>query len=229
MAQTIRQQLLALAEEPYRQFASALLPNIDNVLGVRLPELRKIARRIVREDWRAYLDHADNDYFEDIMLQGMVIGYLDLDIEEILRHIANFVPKINNWSVCDSFCAGLKITKTHRQQMWDFLQPYLASDQEYDIRFAVVMLLTYYVEEDAVFQVLQRLSVIHHEGYYVKMAVAWAVSICYVKFPALTMTYLTDPALELDDFTFNKALQKMTESHRVDTETKQMIRKMKRK
>jgi len=229
MSQTIRQQLLALAEEPYRQFASALLPDIDNVLGVRLPELRRIARRIVREDWRAYLSLADNDYFEDMMLQGMVIGYLDIDIEEILRYITNFIPKINNWSVCDSFCAGLKITKSHRARMRDFLQPYLESDQEYDIRFAVVMLLNYYVEEDSVSQVLQRLSVIHHEGYYVKMAVAWAVSICYVKFPELTMTFLTDPALDLGDFTFNKALQKITESHRVDPETKQMIRKMKRK
>jgi 3-methyladenine DNA glycosylase AlkD len=227
MNRTIREQLIDLAEEEYRLFSSALIPTIDNVLGVRLPELRKLAKQIAREDWRSYLRQADDDYFEEIMLQGMVIGYAKADIEEILRYVSDFVPKIDNWSVCDSFCTGLKFTKANRARVLAFLQPYLVSDREYEIRFGVVMLLNFYIEEDSVTQVLQRLDSIRHEGYYVKMAVAWAVSICYVKFPEAGLAYLNDNSL--DDVTYGKALQKITSSHRVDQATREMIRGLRRK
>ncbi|WCR28566.1 DNA alkylation repair protein [Paenibacillus thiaminolyticus] len=227
MDTTIRAQIMALADEKYRQFSASLIPNINNVVGVRLPGLRKLARNIAKGDWRAYLAQADSDYFEEVMLQGMVIGCAKADVEEILHHIAAFVPKIDNWSVCDSFCSGLKITSLHKERVWEFIQPYLESDKEYDIRFGVVMLLNYYVDELYIHRVLERLDRITHEGYYVKMAVAWAVSICFVKLPDITMDYLRSNSL--DDFTYNKALQKITESYRVAPETKALIRSMKRK
>ncbi|CAH8711831.1 DNA alkylation repair protein [Paenibacillus thiaminolyticus] len=227
MDTTIRAQIMALADEKYRQFSASLIPNINNVVGVRLPELRKLARNIAKGDWRAYLAQADSDYFEEVMLQGMVIGCAKADVEEILHHIAAFVPKIDNWSVCDSFCSGLKITSLHKERVWEFIQPYLESDREYNIRFGVVMLLNYYIDELHIHRVLERLDRITHEGYYVKMAVAWAVSICFVKLPDITMDYVRSNSL--DDFTYNKALQKITESYRVAPETKALIRSMKRK
>lgn len=227
MNESIKLQLHENAEEGYRKFSAALIPNIDNVLGVRLPALRKIAKTIAARDWRSYLEQADNEYFEEVMLQGMVIGSVKTDIEELLRYVAEFVPKIDNWSVCDSFCIGLKFTNANKARVWEFLQPYLKSDKEYELRFGIVMLLDYYVEEGYIRQVLPLLDRIRHEGYYVKMAVAWALSICYIHFPELTMAYLHDNTL--DDFTYNKALQKITESYRVDDPTKQIIRSMKRK
>ncbi|MFF2017432.1 DNA alkylation repair protein [Paenibacillus sp. NPDC058177] len=231
MDKTIREQLLLLTDADYQKFSAGLIPNVSNILGVRLPELRKLAKGIARGEWRAYLEQADSEYFEEIMLLGMVIGYAssikNADIEEILKYIAAFVPKIDNWSVCDSFCIGLKFTSRHRDRVWDFLQTYLASDQEYEIRFAVVMLLNFYVEADDMDRVLAKLDVIKHEGYYVKMAVAWALSVCYVKHPERVMKYLKHNLL--DDFTFNKTLQKITESYRVSSEDKQIIRSMKRR
>lgn len=218
---------MELAEDDYRRFASSLIPNIDNLLGVRLPALRKLAMEIARGDWRAYLAEADNDCFEETMLQGMVIGYAKADIEEKLRCAADFVPKIDNWSVCDSFCQGLKIAKSHPSRVWDFLQPYLDSPREYELRFGVVMLLNYYASEPYIDRVLSRLDGIRHEAYYVKMAVAWALSICYSKLPEPTLRYLRNDSL--DKFTYNKALQKITELSRIDPETKAMIRGMKRK
>ena len=110
----IREQLFELAEDEYKQFSSSLLPGIDNLLGVRLPALRKIAKQIAKKDWRSYLENADEIYFEEIMLQGMVLGYINDDIEDVLGYIVDFVPKINNWSVCDSFCVGLKITNKNK-------------------------------------------------------------------------------------------------------------------
>ena len=218
---------MEMADEEYRKFSSSLIPNVDNILGVRLPELRKLAKNIAKGDWRTYLAQADNRYFEETMLQGLVIGYAKTDIEERLRYVADFVPRIDNWSVCDSFCTGLKFTKNHRSLMWDFLQPYLSSDKEYEIRFGVVMLLLYFVEDEYIERGLQWMDRIRHEGYYVKMAVAWAISVCYVKYPEPTMAFLKNNTL--DDFTYNKALQKIIESLRVDSGTKHVLRSMKRR
>jgi len=222
----IRNQLLDLVDPEYQVFAAKLIPNINNILGVRLPELRKMAKKIAKDNWEIYLTQAQDEWFEEIMLQGMIIGYVQADPDEVLRLVVAFVPKIDNWSVCDSFCSGLKIAVSHKQKVWEFVDSYLQSDQEYDLRFAVVMLLNYYVEADYIQAVLARLDRVRHEGYYVKMAVAWAVSICYVKLPESTMAYLQNNTLDKE--TFNKALQKITESYRVDQETKRIIRSMKR-
>ena len=227
MKNTIRKQIFELIDSDYQKFSATLIPNINNVLGVRLPELRKLAKKITKGDWRTYLATAEDEYFEEIMLQGMVIGYVKTDIEDILSYVAAFVPKIDNWSVCDSFCTGLKFTKDNKERVWEFLQPYLSSEKEYDIRFGVVMLIDFYIETEYIDMVLRLLDRVKHEGFYAKMAVAWAVSICYVKIPDITMEFLRNN--NLDDFTYNKALQKVTESNRVDKEIKSLIRSMKRR
>ncbi|MBP0726632.1 DNA alkylation repair protein [Bacillus sp. RG28] len=226
MNNEIRKQIFELIDTDYQKFAARLIPNIDNVLGVRLPELRKIAKKIAKDDWRTFLKTAENKYFEETMLQGMIIGYVKADIEEILSYVSDFVPKIDNWSVCDSFCTGLKFTNDNRDRVWDFLMPYLNSKNEYDVRFGVVMLLDFYIEPNYIKKVLKLLDKINHEGFYVKIGVAWAISICYVKFPEITMKYLVDNSL--DKLTYNKALQKIIESNRVDKNTKNVMRKLKR-
>lgn len=225
MEKSVRKRIFELTDEKYRQFHSKLVPNVDNVLGVRLPNLRELAKELAKGDWRSYLLTAQNDYYEEIMLQGLVIGYAKTTLEEVLHYVTVFVPKITNWGVCDSFCTNLKITKKYKPQIWNFLQPYLLSQKEFELRFGVVMLMSYYIEDKYIDAVLMRLDDIKHEGYYVKMAVAWAISICFIKYPEKTMTYLKSNTL--DPFTYNKALQKITESFRVDKETKTLIRSMK--
>lgn len=224
---TIREQIFELSDEEYRIFQSRLCPDNDNILGVRIPMLRKLAKEIAKGNSREYIKTAQSEYYEEVMLQGMVIGYIKAEALETLKYITEFVPKIDNWGVCDSFCSGLKFTKTNKECVWNFLKPYLSSKQEFEMRFGIVMLLDFYIEENYIDKVLALLDKAKHEGYYVKMAVAWAISICYIKFPRKTMAYLKNNTL--DDFTYNKALQKITESLRVDTDAKILIRSMKRK
>lgn len=226
MDEVIRNQLFELADEKYQKFSSSLLPNVKNIIGVRLPKLRKIAKIIAKGDWREFLKSDDSEYFEEGMLKGMVIGYASADVEEILQYAADFIPKIDNWSVCDSFCSSLKIAKNNQERVFEFIKFFIYSEKEYEIRFGIVMLLNYYINEKYLDEVLNLLDYIKHEGYYVKMAVAWAVSMCYVKYTDKTMQYLNNNTL--DDFTYNKALQKITESLKVDKDEKQLIRSMKR-
>lgn len=224
----IKSQLLALADPRYQKFSSRLLPGTQNILGVRLPYLRKIAKQLVKEYGRSYVQHISDSSFEELMLQGMAIGYLQNNtIEEVLSEVANFVPKINNWSICDSFCAGLKITKQYKEEVWEFIMPYLSSSNEFEVRFAIVMMLIYYKDEQYINQVLKKLDCVHHEAYYVQMAIAWAISSCFVEYQEITFAYLTEN--NLDDFTYNKSLQKIIESSKVSSQMKHSIRELKRK
>lgn len=213
-------------DEKYKEFALSLLPGVNNLIGVRLPVLRKIAKEVVKEDYKTYITSKDTFYFEEKMIKGFVIGLLKEDIEIVLSYVEEFIPHIDNWSVCDSFCSSLKITKENKERVWQFLNRYLKSDKAYDIRFAVVMMLWYYVDEEYLDKMLLEIDKIDYDHYYVKMAVAWAISMCYVKFPERTLKYLKDN--NLDDFTYNKAIQKICESLKIDKETKSIIRKMKR-
>lgn len=227
MNQSIRKKIFDLADEDYRKFQAKLIPGEDRILGVRLPNLRILAKEIVKGDWREFLQTAQDEYYEEIMLQGLVIGYAKAEPQEILSYTAKFIPKITNWGVCDSFCTGLKIAQKHPTLVWDFMKPYLRSQEEFEIRFAVIMILAHYMKDDFIDEVISSLDQIRHEGHYVKMGVAWAISVCYVKYPEKTMAYLKNSTL--DDFTFNKSLQKILESYRVDQESKKVIRSMKRK
>ena len=222
---TLRDQLLELCEPKYMKFTSALMPGVENVLGIRLPLLRKIAREIAAGDWRAYLAQAGDFYFEERMLQGMVISYARCDPAEKLEHVARFIPKIDNWAVCDCFCWRLKAAE--RQPMWEFIRPRFRSEAEYEVRFTVVMALGNFVDQAHLEDLLQLLDGIRHEAYYARMGVAWAVSVCYIKFPERTHAWLE--SCSLDDWTFNKSLQKIVESYRVSDAAKQQIRAMKRR
>lgn len=222
----IKEQLELQREPQFQKFTASLLPGIEDILGVRLPALRKMAQQLAKGDWQTYLQSACDDSFEEIMLQGMVLGYAKGDLQVKEPFLRAFLPKINNWSVCDSTCSTLKLAKTQPEPFWDFLLEYLHSSQEYDVRFALVQMLDYYVNEDYLAQVLEAIDSINLPFYYVQMAQAWAVSICYREFPKETLPFLKKN--HLDDFTHNKALQKITESLKVPKEAKAYIRTLKR-
>lgn len=227
MEEEVRKRIYELADVKYKEFHSGLCPNTDNIVGVRVPILRNYAKELAKQDFRAYLATARNDYYEEIMLQGMVIGLAKMETEERLKYIEEFIPKIDNWAICDVFCAGLKFVNKNKDRVWEFLQNYLTSDKEFELRFIIVMMLDFYITDEYVNKVIKILDNIKHQGYYVKMAIAWAVSVAYIKYPNITMDYLENNTL--DDFTYNKSLQKILESYRVSKEDKNIVREMKRK
>ncbi len=227
MTQEIREKLFALTDEKYRKFSSKLIPGAVEMIGVRMPLLRALAKDLAKADFRTYFEEASFDYYEEIMLKGMVIGYAKCELEESLRNIEDFLPMITNWGICDSFCAGIKVNKQNSEKIWELLTDHIDDEKEFSVRFAVVMMLMHYINEEYIDRVLESLNQIAHHAYYVNMGIAWAVSVCYVKFPEKTEAYLKD--CKLDDFTFNKSIQKIIESRRVEAEPKGRLRRMKRK
>lgn len=227
MKQKIKEKLFELADQKYKEFHSGLCPGSDNIIGVRVPILRNYAKELAKEyEVNELLKQIDNQYYEEIMLQGMLIGLAKQDFETMQNQIEEFVPKIDNWAVCDTFCAGLKVTKKYKKEMWNFIQSYLKSDKEFEIRFGVVMILDYYIEDEYLEKDFRIFNSITSQDYYVQMAVAWAISICFIKFYDKTIKYLENA--NFDKFTYNKALQKAIESYRITEEKKILLKKMKR-
>lgn len=227
MEEGIRDQLRQMAEDQYRAFTAKLLPGTQGILGVRLPLIRKLAKELARGDWRALLAKEQDVYFEEVMLRGMVIGCAVMDAEERLRYIAAFVPRIDNWSVCDSFCGSLKFVRGEKTRVWSFLTPYFCSEDVFAVRFGLVMLLQYYLEEEYIDKVLNILANFHHEGYYAKMGAAWAISAAFIRFPDRTMQFLK--SAPLDEFTHQKAIAKIRESLVVSKADKSRVGKLKRR
>lgn len=229
MNQPIHPELQNLIDEGYAKFNQKLCPDTKRkILGIRVPALRKLAQKIVKEDdWQAFLKQAQDDYFEEVLLQGLVIAYAKIEMDEKLAYLKWFIPKIDSWAICDTFCPTLKIKPQELSKMWEFIQPYLQSSQEFDVRFAVIMMLNYYLIDEYIDQVLQNLDQVTHEGYYAKMAVAWTIAEIGVKFNKKAMQYLKGDN-HLDKFTYNKALQKMRESYRIEQGQKEILKQMKR-
>lgn len=173
------------------------------------------------------MNNAVDDTYEEILLQGLALGYWKTDIETFAKYLTKFIPKINSWAVCDVSVAGFKITKKNMEYMWNFIQKYLKSNKEFELRFAIVMILDFYITDEYIDRVLKILNKTNEDKYYVKMAVAWALQVCFVKQKEKTMKLLKKN--NIDDWTYNKALQKIIESYRVDEKTKEEIKKMKRR
>ena len=215
----IRAELHKYADEKYRDFVTPLIPNApkDYILGVRLPMLRQIAKQIANDDWQTYLS-MPTQYFEEVMLQGMVIGQLKLPIEKSLELVQAFVPKITNWSICDTFCSDLKCAKKFPKATWDFLQDYIRSEQEFDARFALVMMLKYFINDEYIHSIFEVLPNIKNNQYYTKMAFAWLLSMCYTKYPDDTEQFILNS--NIDTQTLNKTIQKIQDSYQVSAEDK---------
>lgn len=218
----VREELQNNIDEKYRQFHASLVPGIEHFLGVRVPILRRIAKTIAKDDVLSFIEDADMSSYEECMIRGMLIGYAKFSVEEQKQQLREFVPYINNWAVCDCCCATYKFMKDNQAEWFVFLDSYLQTTEIYQIRFAVVCMLDFFINEDYIDGVLQRLLHISSEEYYVKMAVAWALSICFIKFPQKTERILENS--ELDCETRQKAVQKIRESFRVSKEEKARLK-----
>ena len=228
-AENIKEVLLSHVDEKYREFNSSLIPDSRLILGVRIPVLRQIAKEIAKGDWQTFLKNAPEDTYEEVNIKGFVIGYVKADFETLLPYIAAHIEKIDDWSLCDGFCSNLKIVAKHREAFLEFLLPYAKIDDEFKQRVVAVMLMDYYLDDAYIDQTLQILDSLKNEKYYCKMAVAWAVATAWAKQRDKTYTYMQDGNNTLDNWTYNKAIQKMIESYRVSDADKTMLRGMKRK
>ena len=145
--EAVRAELQALAEPDYAAFSAKLLPGTGGILGVRLPKLRALAKQLAGEGEPLLeaLDSAPPESFEETMLYGMLVGAVKMPDEERLYWMERFVPRVGNWSVCDSFCVSCKAAGKNRPFYRDFIERMLGSGKEYPVRCGLVLMLDWYL------------------------------------------------------------------------------------
>lgn len=213
------------AEEKYRDFSAKLLPKHVKLLGVRIPALRQYAKKLLKEgkgDIYLNIPLPELEYHEESMLYALVLANAKMPAEEKIRLIQKFVPYINNWAVCDIFCSDLKHVKKAPKLYYDTFKPLLKAQEEYQIRFFYVLALNYFINTEYLPQVFALVARQKYVGYYDKMAVAWLLSVAYVKFPEITEAFLFKTPL--DDFIFRKSISKICDSFRITKEAKIRLR-----
>lgn len=222
----LRETLQNLAEPAYREFHLRTCPEAKHLLGVRIPEQRKLAKTIIKTgNYWQYLDGFKPYYYEEAMILGLIIATAPLDVQERLNYTAWFLPYIDNWAICDTFCNSFKIKNTDREAYWQFLLQFQNSDAEFTLRFVIVMLLDHFISEQYLTDIFALLDHITSSAHYVEMAKAWLIAEIFTEFPDQVFDYLSRD--QLSTFAHNKAIQKACESRRVSAEQKQHLRALK--
>ncbi len=210
----------------YKEFNQKIIITEYPMLGVRTPLLRKIAKEISKTDYKSFLKLVTTNTYEEILIEGFVISNIK-DVDESITYFDKFIKKIDNWAICDLVVSGMKIVKNNKKLFFNKIKNYLQDKHEYTVRVGVILLLDFYIEKDYLKEVFKLIDNIKREEYYIKMAIAWLLSICLIKYKEETLIYLKNSSL--DDFTYNKALQKARESTRVTKEEKEYYNSLKRK
>lgn len=216
-------EVKSYADEDYRNFHKRLLKNDDiNVLGVKIPYLRKIAKK--------YKNNADellafpDDYYEVTFIKLTAVSLMPY--ESFVNYVDLCVPLINNWATCDCFTP--KCIEKHKDEFLPFIERYAHADGEFYQRFALTTILHFYVEEkyrNKIFEIIQKVQT---EKYYVHMAAAWLLAEMLTKFYGETVEFLKADSEILDKRTHNKAIQKACESYRITPEQKTFLKGLKR-
>ena len=223
--QNIRDEISTLADPENAKFFLNLNPTAKPCAGVRIPQMRKLAQKIAKEDYKWFLENNPMDTFEMESLQAFVIGYAKDDINVILGYLDDFIPKVHDWSVSDSLCQTFKIARKYPKETFALLSKYKDSHREFEVRIVAIMLMSQFLNDEYIDTVIDVINKLDTADFYAKMGVAWAVATIMAKYPDKCTEYMLSPDNRLDEWTYKKALQKMKESYRVDNAVVERIKK----
>ncbi|MDO5540481.1 MAG: DNA alkylation repair protein [Eubacteriales bacterium] len=222
----ITRRLFEMQDLKYRDFNAKLIPDTDKekVIGVRSPQLKSLAKEMQKSGyWEEFLQELPHSYQEENVLHGYIIGSMKADISVVLNYLEVFLPYIENWAVCDVISP--KIFKKYPEMVYDRIKVWLKSEHTYTVRFGVVSLLQFYLDEQFRPEMLDLVADIHREEYYINMAIAWYYSIALVKQYETALPLIESRTLA--PWIQNKSIQKAVESYRISDEKKAYLRTLK--
>ena len=225
MTVDFRRMLRDAAEPELAAFNTKLTPGKDGIIGVRVPVIRDIARKVVRDDWRQVLD-GEPESFEEEMLRGVVIATATVTVAERISLTDGFLDYVDNWATCDIFCNSWKFGKEDSETVWDYFSGLIDSGEEYRMRVSVIARMSHFNDEKHSRMLLEDLATHDNPGYYYRMGAAWAVSVVYVHHPEMVEELLRSGRLEV--WTHNKSIQKIRESRRVSKGDKERVGALRR-
>ena len=208
------QYLITQKDEKYKKFHSSLVLNSKyEMIGIRVPIMRKIAKEIAKTNIEEFLKYAQNNYYEEIMIQGLVISHIK-DEKIFNKYFKEYINKIDNWALCDTFCSSIKIVEKHEDKYFREAVKMSLNKKEFISRIGLVM-------------IFDLLNEIESDKFYINMAEAWLLCEMYIKFPKETKTFIQKN--NLNKFTHNKAISKIHDSYRVSKEEKEYLNTLRKK
>lgn len=223
---TFREELFALQDTAYGDFQAKLTPGIPRELfiGVRVPEVRKLAKRLAKEpEATEFLSELPHKYYDENMLHGLLISEFK-DYDACIAAVDNFLPYVDNWAVCDIMAP--KVFKKNKDILLDKIREWSASEKTYTCRFGVEMLMSYFLDDNFKPEYLDIPASVHSEEYYVQMMVAWFFATALAKQWDAAILYIENGVL--DTWVHNKTIQKARESFRITPKQKDYLKTLKR-
>ncbi|SCY55657.1 3-methyladenine DNA glycosylase AlkD [Lachnospiraceae bacterium XBB2008] len=221
----IRSKLFELQDIKYRDFQAKLIPTTDpdSVIGVRTPDLRKLAKQLVKEpDTAEFLNALPHEYFDENQLHAFILSEMK-DYPRCIDEVCRFLPYVDNWATCDQMSP--KIFKKNRNDLLTYINKWIASDETYTIRFGVGMLMEHFLDEDFGLSYPEMVASLRSDEYYVNMMIAWYFATALAKQYESIIPYIEEKRLAV--WTHNKAIQKSVESYRITPEQKTYLKSLK--
>ena len=213
--------LKSLQDLKYKEFHSSLVLNSKyEMIGIRVPIMRDVAKEIAKSNIEEFLKYAQNKYYEEVMIQGLVISRIK-DEKLFYNYFKKYIDKIDNWALCDSFCSSIKIVKKYEEKYFKEAIKMAVNKSEFISRVGLVMILDHFISIDNLNVIFDTLNKINSDKFYINMAEAWLVCEMYIKHPKETNEFLKKN--NLNKFTQNKAISKIHDSYRVSKEEKELL------
>ncbi len=210
----------------YKLFQEKICQTKYRILGIKIPILRKITKEIIKNNNLEVLDYKD-EYLEIVLIKGFIIANIDIDINKRIELINNYLDKIDNWLICDIFCSELKIVKNNLDIFLKYLDKIKNTEQEYYLRFYIVILLNYYLNKEYINYVLESMLNIKSDKYYVNMAISWCLTTSLSKDYKLTYQFLKKNKNKFSKFVLDKTVSKAYDSYKLTKEQKLAIKELK--
>jgi 3-methyladenine DNA glycosylase AlkD len=217
--------LLSLSDAKYADFSHKLTKTKYQFIGIKIPKLRIIAKEIAQGDYVSFFSVTQTNYIEEIIIEGLVISHIKDDVS-FTKYFNSYLKLIDNWEINDVFCNSLKIMNNN-PKYFNLCLKLAISNKEFRARVGLICLLAHYITQNNLPQIYEILDNQHNHDYYAKMAAAWLLCELYIKYPSETNNYLLNS--QLDNWTFNKGIQKIRESYRIDNDTKKYLNNLKKK
>ena len=213
--------LISIKDEKYKEFHSSIVLNSKyEMIGIRLPIMRNIAKEIAKTNIEEFLKYSQNKYYEEVMIQGLVIATIK-DEDIFYKYFQKHVKKIDNWALCDSFCNSIKIVKKYEEKYFPLTINMCLNEEEFISRTGLVTILAHFINEKNLQKIFDVLNKIKSDKFYINMAQAWLVCELYIKHPKETLKFIEKN--NLNKFTHNKAISKIHDSYRVSKEDKDYL------
>lgn len=222
----ILDRLFDLKDETYAEFQSKLLPNIkrEKIIGVRVPEMRKLARKYFKsEESKIFLNDLPHEYYDENLLHGMLISEIK-DYNECIQALDKFLPFVDNWAVCDTISP--KVFKGNKEKLIGKIKIWTLSKETYVCRFGILMLMKHFLDGDFKPEYLEIPVNIKSDEYYVNMMIAWFFATALSKHWDETIIYLEKE--KLDTWVHNKTIQKARESYKITPSQKEYLKSLKK-